>query len=177
MTRLSTIAALCAVAALTACSQPSPTEKNEQAASVAPESPIALSNGWAAITPNGATVGAGYVTLTNNTDTPEKLLSVTSPRASHVELHEMKMAGAMNSMGKIDSIDIPPHSAVEFRPGGNHLMFIDITAPFKAGETAPITLTFEHAGAQNLALPVRNEIEEGASAGMDMNGATMEHKH
>lgn len=117
--------------------------------------PITTSNGWAAATPNGVTVAAGYLTIANAGNAADTLVSAASPRAARVELHEMTMNGAMMQMRPATATPIPAHGQVALAPGGAHLMFVDITAPFVAGETVPVTLTFEHAGVVSVALPVR----------------------
>lgn len=165
MTTRSALSAL-ALLLVSACSPPQATETPTppEAVSVSPAA-ILFSGGWAAVTPNGAKVGAGYVTITNPTGSPDKLVSAESPRASHTEIHEMKMDGAMMKMSQVDGLTIPAHGAVELRPGGYHVMFIEIAEPFRTGDSIPVRLTFERAGAQNIILPIRERTES------DMRGA------
>jgi periplasmic copper chaperone A len=141
-------AAVLGLALVGACSPPAP-----QAGASAP--PV-ISNAWAAVTPGGAKVGAGYLTVTNPGAQDDHLVSASSPRAAHVEIHDMKMEGDMMTMHSMDEgLVVPAGKSAALKPGGGHLMFIDITTPFVAGETIPVTLTFEHAGAIEAQLPVR----------------------
>lgn len=134
----------------TACGAPaSPSEAHEAGASVAAQ------NAWAAPTPAGVDVAAGYMTITNPTGAPDHLLSVTSPRAERVEVHEMSMDGAVMRMRQLQRVEIPAHGEVRFGPGGNHLMFFGVREPFAQGQEIPVRLVFEHAGTVDVTLPVR----------------------
>lgn len=124
---------------------------------------VEVSAPWAAVTPGGAKVGAGYFTITNP-GAADKLLGAASPRAKKVELHQMKMDGAMMSMRPVEGgVDVPAGGSVQFAPGGYHLMFIDIDAPFADGQSIPVTLTFEKAGAVDVALAVSASAPAGAA--------------
>lgn len=115
---------------------------------------IAAEAAWATPTPGGVTVSAGYLSIVN--DGPaDRLVSVASPRAARVELHEMALEGNVTRMRQLDGLDIPANGAVQLAPGGRHLMFIDAAPPFAEGEEVPVTLTFENAGALEVAMPVR----------------------
>lgn len=109
---------------------------------------------WATVTPGGVDVSAGYLTIANGGES-DRLISATSPRAAHVEVHEMVMDGAVMRMRPIEGLVIPAGGQVELKPGAQHLMFTGVTQPFVEGEEIPVQLTFEHAGTMDIALPVR----------------------
>lgn len=103
----------------------------------------------------GQPVGGGYFTVKNNGKADDMLVSVSSPVAGTVELHEMAMQGQVMRMRKLDGgIAIPAGKTVELTPGGLHLMFMKVKEPFKEGGTVPVTLTFEKAGSVDITLPV-----------------------
>lgn len=122
---------------------------------------VTLSNGWASVTPGGVDVSAGYIDVANTGATADRLLSASSPRAARVELHEMAMDGAVMQMRAMTAVDLPVGATVSFAPGGNHLMFEGVTAPFAEGEVIPVTLHFEHAGDISVDLPVRRQPAHG----------------
>jgi copper(I)-binding protein len=159
--KLAAALALFAAAVLTGCS-PAPLEQPAENAAAAPA--LEVSQPWAAVTPAGVSVAAGYLSIVNNTDVDDTLVSVTSPRAPSVEVHEMAMEGAVMRMRRVERLAAPAHQTVALAPGGYHLMFMDIAAPFVAGESVPVTLTFENAGAIEVELPVR-ERESAGGAG------------
>lgn len=155
------VALLLTLGALAACN-PAPSTPS---ATTAPAPVLDVSDAWAAATPNGATVAAGYLNIVNNTDAADTLIAVSSPRAPRVEVHEMAMEGDVMRMRQVERLDVAAGQSVSLAPGGYHLMFMDISAPFVAGESVPIALTFEHAGVIEVELPVR----ERQAGGGDMN--------
>jgi hypothetical protein len=121
-----------------------------------------IENAWASPTPGGVDVSAGYLTIVNETDTADRLLSVSTPRAVSADLHEMSMAGAVMQMRTSGPVVIPAHGRVILAPGGTHLMFNGVTQPFALGETIPVQLSFEHAGQVSADLPVSRSAPEHA---------------
>jgi periplasmic copper chaperone A len=77
-----------------------------------------------------------------------KLVSVSSPVAANVEVHEMKMDGGVMKMGAVPSLDLPAGQAVELKPGGYHVMLMGLKQQLKAGDSVPLTLTVEGKGGQ-----------------------------
>lgn len=152
---LRTITLTAAIAlALGACSPSAPPSAG-QASEHAAETPgISISDAWVAVTPNGATVGAGYMTI-SNVGPADTLVSASSPRAQSVELHEMSMDGNVMRMRPVASFTVPADGAVSLTPNGLHLMLTGLSGPLVAGESVPVTLTFERAGAIEISLPVR----------------------
>ncbi len=72
-----------------------------------------------------------------------RLVGVASPRAGVAEVHEMAMEGNVMKMRAIPALDLPAGKAVELKPGGYHVMLMELKQPLKAGETVPLTLTVE----------------------------------
>jgi hypothetical protein len=71
------------------------------------------------------------------------LVSASSPVAGVVEIHEMKMDGGVMKMSAVKSLAVPAGKGVELKPGGYHVMLMDLKQPLKEGETVPVTLNFE----------------------------------
>lgn len=101
---------------------------------------------WARATPGGAKVGGGYVKITNNGAVPDRLIGGSLPLAGTVEVHEMAMDNNVMKMRRVDGIEIKPGQTIELKPGGYHLMFMQLKEGLKAGETLKGTLVFEKAG-------------------------------
>ena len=105
-------------------------------------------------TPPNARAGGGFVTIENAGDA-NRLVSASSPRAARVELHTMTMDGDVMRMREMEGgIELPAGETVELAPGGLHIMFMGLDSPFVAGETVPVTLTFDGGETIDLALPV-----------------------
>lgn len=145
--------------ALAACGQSAQTSSAPQQEAA---SSLQVENAWAAPTPGGVEVSAGYLTIVNGAAADDTLISAASPRAERVELHEMTMEGGVMQMRAAERIVIAAGGSLELAPGGRHLMFFGVAQPFAEGETIPVTLTFEHAGAIDVSLPVQRP--GGASA-------------
>ena len=95
-----------------------------------------------------------------------RLVAASSPVAGRVEIHEMAMDDGVMRMRQLPALELPAGKLVELKPGGLHLMLMDLKSPLKAGETLPLTLTVERAGKPvetlQLQVPVR---ALGAKAG------------
>jgi len=95
--------------------------------------------------------GAGFMTLKNPDAKPDALVSVTSPLAKAVQVHQSSMSGGMASMKPIARLPIPAGGAVTFAPGGYHLMLLGLTKAVKVGDSVPATLVFASGAKVNVA--------------------------
>ena len=94
-----------------------------------------------------------------------KLLSVSSPVAGVVEVHEMKMDGGVMKMGAVPFLELPAGKAVELKPGGYHVMLMDLKQQLKAGDTVPLTLVVEGKDGKKETLQVQAPVK---AIGVDM---------
>lgn len=102
---------------------------------------------WARATAPTAKAGGGYLKVTNKGTAADRLIEVRSAAALRIELHETRMEGSIMRMREIEKgIEIAPGATVELKPGGYHVMFLDLKAPFEKGAKVPATLVFEKAG-------------------------------
>lgn len=117
---------------------------------------LAITGGWARAMLPGQPAGGGYLTVTNNGQAADKLVSAASPNAGKVEVHTMEVVNDVMVMRPVDGgLDIPAGATVELKPGGLHLMFMAVAEPFKQGASVPVTLEFEKAGKVEVMLPVQ----------------------
>lgn len=153
-------------AVLAACSPPAAKQDATPPAAEAPApaaTPV-VSDAWAPPTMGGAKVAAGYMTIANPGGAPDRLVSVASAKAAKVEIHEMKMEGAMMTMAPVPGgVEVPAGGQVALAPGGLHLMLMDLSGPLAIGDTVPVTLTFEKAGAVEATLTVRARDAAGGA--------------
>lgn len=126
--------------------------------------PIAIAAPWARATAPGAAVGGGFLVL-ENTGADDRLVAASSPVSATVELHTMSLENNVMRMREVPAIDLPAGQRVELRPGGLHIMFIDLKAPLKAGETFPVRLRFEKAGEVEITFKVEAMGAMGGPAG------------
>jgi copper(I)-binding protein len=107
---------------------------------------VAIDNPWARATAPGAKVAGGYMKIRNSAAAPDRLIGASSPAAARVELHVHLREGEVMKMREVKGYDVPAKGAFELKPGGAHLMLMEIRRPFAEGEKVPVTLKFERAG-------------------------------
>ena len=93
------------------------------------------------------------MTITNKGTTADRLIAARSATSAKVEIHEMKMDGNVMRMRELDKgLEIPPGATVTLKPGGYHIMFMELKAPFAKDAKVPVTLVFEKAGSIDVEL-------------------------
>ncbi|HYR36921.1 MAG TPA: copper chaperone PCu(A)C, partial [Burkholderiales bacterium] len=90
---------------------------------------VKIENAWARATPPGAKIAAGYLTIRNEASAPDKLVAASSPAAEKVETHVTLKEGDVFRMREVKGYDIPARGSFELKPGGAHLMLVNIKAP------------------------------------------------
>ena len=101
---------------------------------------------WARATPPGAKIAAGYMVLRNKSASADRLVGAATDAAARVETHVHLREGEIVRMREVKAYDVPANGRFELKPGGAHLMFVDLKAPFKEGDRIPVVLKFEKAG-------------------------------
>ena len=132
---------------------------------------IDIADPWSRATPQGASVAAGYMKITNNGTSADRLISGSSDIAPTFEVHEMSMDKGVAKMRPVKGgLEIKPGETVELKPGSFHVMFVGLKKPLTAGEHVNAKLVFEKAGAVDVEYDV---LAIGASPGHDMPGMDM----
>lgn len=138
-------------------------------ASSSPE--ISVMEPWSRPSPMMAGNGAVYMMLMNKGGQADTLVSVTSDVAETIELHETKMENDVMKMAPIQGgIEVPASGSAELKPGGMHVMLINLNEELTPGNKIELTLNFESSD------PIKIEAEiRDMDAGMgDMDN--MEHE-
>lgn len=124
---------------------------------------LEIKHPWAKATVPGQPVAGGFLSVVNSGSEPDRLVKVTSDVSGMIQLHEMKVEDGVMKMNEIPGgIEVAPGATVELKPGGLHVMFMGIKAPFKEGETVKAVLTFEKAG--DVAVEFKIEAAKGTDA-------------
>ena len=105
--------------------------------------------------PAQKTTGA-FVTLQSSE--ASKLVSVTSPAAASAEIHASEQKQGVMHMHALDAIALPAGQRVELKPGGFHIMLVGLTRALGAGDTVPLTFTFEDGKGKRTRIDVRAEV-------------------
>ena len=93
--------------------------------------------------------------MTLQADSDSTLLSVQSPAAKTVQIHQMSMEDDVMSMRQVDSVPLPAGKPVSFDPHGYHVMLIDLVAQVKEGDKVPLTLTVKNAKGEQETIEVQ----------------------
>jgi periplasmic copper chaperone A len=139
---------------------------------------LQISQAWARATPKGADTGAAYMTVTNTGAKPERLSCLSSDAAAKCQIHQMSMDNGVMKMREIKGgVEVKPGETVTFKPGGYHVMLVDLKAPLVRGKMVAATLQVDTGATAQVEFPIAaiGAPAPGATAGggMQMQGPGM----
>ena len=117
---------------------------------------VTVKDAWARGTVKGQTASGAFMTLTSSEDA--KVVGVASTVAKVTEMHVTKHDRGMMVMEHVESIELPGGKAVQFRPGGHHVMLMGLAKPLSAGDTVALTFTIEDAKGRQTKLEVKAPV-------------------
>lgn len=136
---------------------------------------VKIDNGWARATVQGQKATGAFMKITAAQTT--QLVAVSSPAAGVAEIHEMKMDNGVMKMRAMPALDLPANQAVELKPGGYHLMLMDLKTPLTKDSSVALTLTFKDAKG----METRQQVSVPVSTGMPSRDVQLHghgaHKH
>lgn len=128
-------------------------------------SEITVSSAWARPGEIDGSPTAAYMMIQNAGNGADRLLSISADFSDMLEVHETRVADGVARMVPLEEqVEIPPNSNVEFRPGGLHVMIMDLDENLTEGQEVDLVLTFENAG--EIVVP----------ANVSLNGVTEENE-
>lgn len=138
---------------------------------------ISFEGMWARTSPMATTMGAAYVTITSAAGDELVGVTVDPGVAAMAQIHETvaatapSMSSGMGSattmapamtMQQVDKLDLPAGTAVEMKPGGYHIMLMNLAEPLETGSTITLTLKFRDAGEKSVEFPVMEDAPSGS---------------
>lgn len=132
-------------------------------AGTAAQAQVSVSGAWVRGTVQGQTATGAFMQLRSADGAT--LIGADSPAAGIVEIHEMRMEGNTMRMRGVEKLELPPGQTVELKPGGYHVMLMDLKAPLKKGDTVPIRLKVRGKSGQPQEIEVKAEVRELAASG------------
>lgn len=114
-----------------------------------------VDDAWVRATVAGQPSTGAFMTL--QADSDSKLLSMQSPVAKTVQIHQSSMKDDVMSMRQVESVELPAGKPVNFDPHGYHVMLMDLTAQVKEGDKVPLILTVENAKGEKETIKVEAE--------------------
>ena len=131
---------------------------------------VTVKDAWVRATvPQQQATGA-FMQLSAARDT--RLVAASSPLTQAVEVHEMAMQDNVMRMRQVPGVDLPAGKPVELKPGGYHVMLMDLKQQVKAGDTVPITLVFEGKDGKRESVAIQAPVRP-----LNATAAHGEHKH
>ncbi|PXF31351.1 hypothetical protein WH50_10520 [Pokkaliibacter plantistimulans] len=127
---------------------------------------VTVTDGYARATPPGASNSAAFMTLHNSADQPVTVTSVSSSSAGVAELHNHTNNNGMMEMRHVEGITIPAKGEIQLKPGGYHVMLMQLKHPLQEGQQVELELTIEgQTQPVKVEVPVKMVME-----GMNMGG-------
>ena len=136
---------------------------------------VAVTDVWARATVPGQRATGAFMKITAKDGA--RLVGATSPVAGVTEIHEMKMDKDVMKMAAIAALDLPAGKTVELRPGGYHVMLMDLKQALPKDSTVPLTLQFVDAKGKPSQMEIKVPVSTLAPGGAMPGGMSSEHKH
>jgi copper(I)-binding protein len=133
---------------------------------------IEVKDAWVRTSVQGQKATGAFMNITAKDGT--KLVGVSSPVAGLGEVHEMKMEGDVMKMRAIPALDLPAGKTVALKPGGFHVMLMDLKTPLKKDSTIPLTLRFKDAQGKESTLDLQVNVSTQAP-GASSSGSMPSH--
>jgi copper(I)-binding protein len=129
---------------------------------------VTVSDSWVRAAVRGQMATGAFMSLTAAEAT--RLVSVASPVAGVAQIHEMKMEKDVMKMTALpNGLELPAGKTIELKPGGYHIMLMDLKSPVTIDSTVPITLTFQNAAGHQSTMELKLPVKSMSSSGI--------HKH
>lgn len=137
---------------------------------------VSVSDPWVRATVAQQKATGAFMRITSPVDA--RLVSASSPVAGVVEIHEMVMDGEIMKMRAIPGLALPAGQSVELKPGGYHVMLIDLKQQVKVGDVVPVSIVVEGADGKREALELKADARPlNTAAPMSQGQGEMKHKH
>lgn len=136
---------------------------------------VTVKDAWVRATvPQQKATGA-FMQLNAAKDT--RLVSASSPVTPLVEVHEMAMQDNVMRMRQVPALELPAGKAVELKPGGYHVMLLDLKQQVKEGDTVPLTLVFEGKDGKRETVEVKAPVRALNASAQPAAAGHGDHKH
>lgn len=134
---------------------------------------VEASDAWARATVAGQKTSGAFLKL--KAHMALRLVAASSPVAGVAEIHEMKMEGDVMRMRAVTGLDLPAGQTVELKPGGYHVMLMDLKSALKPEQTVPLTLVFKDAQGKESTLALQVPVR-GMAPGAGQSGGQGGHQ-
>lgn len=123
--------------------------------SVVTQAEVKVENAWIRLLPPMVKTTAAYMDIVSTEN--DVLIGVSSSIAMMTEIHESSMNDGVMSMDHVNEIALEKDTTLSMKPGGIHIMLMNLHSPLQASATYKLVLEFKRAGAVEIQLPVRKQ--------------------
>lgn len=135
---------------------------------------ISVTDPYVRMSPPGTKTTGAFMTIKNAGDKEARVVSAASQVANMTELHNHINDNGVMRMRQVKEIAVPAKGEAQLKPGGYHVMLIDMKAPLKEGDHVVITLGFADGSSKEVHAPVKRPTAE-AMPMKDMDHSKMHH--
>jgi copper(I)-binding protein len=136
---------------------------------------VTIKDAWVRATVAQQKATGAFMQLTAKSDV--KVVAASSPIAGVVEIHEMAMDKDVMKMRAVPALDLPAGKTVELKPGGYHMMLMDLKGPVKEGDLVSLSLVLEGKDGQRETLEVKAPVRALNAKAAKADGHGSAHKH
>ena len=136
---------------------------------------VTVKDPWVRATVAQQKATGAFMRLTSKADI--KVVEARSPIAGVVEIHEMAMENDVMKMRAVPALDLPAGKTVELKPGGYHVMLMDLKGPVKEGDMVSLSLVLESKDGQREMLEVKAPVRALNAKTVKGDGHGAGHKH
>ncbi len=133
---------------------------------------ITVSDAYIRLAPPGAMVTGAYMVIRNTGPREVRVVKASSTVSRITELHTHLNENGVMKMRQVKDIPVPPGGEAVLKPGGLHVMLIEMRLQLREGDMVPITLGLDDGSSKGISVPVKNP-----SSGSDPMGGMTGHKH
>lgn len=132
--------------------------------------PLTVTDAWVKAADSGMSAAFGVVRNPSGADV--SIASASSPASAMTQLHQTTVSDGVAKMSEVNQLVVPADGELTLSPGGDHIMFMNLTAPVVAGQDVPITLTCAGGGVVDFTAQARSysganeSYQPSGSAGM-----------
>ncbi|RDE49423.1 MAG: copper chaperone PCu(A)C [Candidatus Accumulibacter meliphilus] len=119
------------------------------------ETDLTIADAYVRLVPPGTPNTAAFMTISNSGSSDRKLIQAESPVARNAELHTHLNDQGMMRMRQVADIEIKAGAQTELKPGGYHVMLLDLQQPLKEGDSVALTLRFDDGSTKEIDAAVK----------------------
>ena len=118
--------------------------------------PIVVRDAWIR-EPPPRSPAAGYLVIENRGGEPVALVDVATEAAEQAEIHVMEYKDDRMTMRRVSELQVPAGEEVALKPGGTHLMLMELRRPLRDGGEVELVLRFSDGKERRIQMPVQKE--------------------